>query len=164
MVATAAFTGARRSELLRCQINDVSEESLLIRERKRVRGRQSTRRVPISRQLRGTLTDWLAAHPGGNSLFCQHDVARTGKRRDAPHAVTKDEASHHFKRTLQDSKWEVVRGWHIFRHSFCSNCALNGIDQRMIDAWIGHTTESMRKRYRHLFPTAEKQAMRLVFG
>jgi integrase len=41
---------------------------------------------------------------------------------------------------------------------------MKGIDQRIIDAWVGHTTEDMRRRYRHLFPNSEKQAMSLVFG
>ena len=45
------------------------------------------------------------------------------------------------------SKWEVMRGWHVLRHSFISFCAAAGVDQRLIDEWVGHTTEEMRKRY-----------------
>ncbi len=61
------------------------------------------------------------------------------------------------------SKWEVLRGFHVFRHSFASNCAAQGIDQRLIDAWMGHQTEEMRKRYRHLLPSNEVIAIRTVF-
>lgn len=39
----------------------------------------------------------------------------------------------HFKRTLRSLKWHVVRGWHIFRHSSCSDCAAVGVDQRAIN-------------------------------
>jgi integrase len=56
----------------------------------------------------------------------------------------------------------VLRGWHIFRHSFASNCAARGLDQRLIDVWMGHQTEEMRKRYRHLIADQERQAIRLV--
>ena len=78
--------------------------------------------------------------------------------------ITKDEAHDHLKRTLAGSKWDVLRGWHVFRHSFISICASKGVDQRLIDAWVGHQTEEMRKRYRHLIPSTEKEAIRAVFG
>jgi hypothetical protein len=29
----------------------------------------------------------------------------------------------------------------------------------MIDKWIGHQTEGMRKRYQHLFPDDEQELM-----
>ena len=35
-----------------------------------------------------------------------------------------DQASHHLDRTLAGTNWEKIRGWHIFRHSFISNCAM----------------------------------------
>jgi site-specific recombinase XerD len=40
---------------------------------------------------------------------------------------------------------ESAPGRHILRHSFASNCAAKGIDQRLLDAWLGHTIE-IRKR------------------
>ena len=46
---------------------------------------------------------------------------------------------------------EMVQvGFHTYRHSFASNLAARGVDQRIIDEWMGHQTEAMRKRYRHL--------------
>ena len=52
----------------------------------------------------------------------------------------------------------------MLRHSFISNCALKAIDQRIIDAFVGHTTEEMRRRYTHLFPSAKKDAIRTLLG
>ena len=66
--------------------------------------------------------------------------------------------------TLAKSPWKHVRGWHVFRHSFISNCASCGIDQRIIDDWVGHQTYAMRKRYRHLLPSTQRTAMETVFG
>ncbi|MBI2478862.1 MAG: site-specific integrase, partial [Planctomycetia bacterium] len=159
MFVMAAHTGARRSELLRCQVTDFNCDTVTIRERKRVRGKQSTRRVPLSIELRQVMDQWFANHPGGAFTFSQVDVVRSKKHGKCPRPVTRDEAHDHFKRPLAGSKWGKVKGWHCFRHSFCSNCAMKGIDQRIIDAWVGHTTEDMRRRYRHLFPNSEKQAM-----
>lgn len=50
-------------------------------------------------------------------------------------------------------------GFHTYRHSFASNLAAAGVDQRVIDELMGHTTEAMRKRYRHLFPKVRRSAI-----
>ncbi|MEM8671636.1 MAG: tyrosine-type recombinase/integrase [Planctomycetota bacterium] len=77
--------------------------------------------------------------------------------------LTEDQASHHFRQVLLDSEWDVIKGWHCLRHSFISSCASKGIDQRMIDEWVGHTTDAMRRRYRHLFPSSQQDAMEKLF-
>jgi integrase len=193
VVCFAAHTGARRSEIIRVRLQDLDLEAghVLIREKKRARGTRTHRRVPLSPFLVGVLRDWLKDHPGGSFLFCQAgEVARSKKRsRPTGHKgeksrksslkgrmatvrkretaasspLTKDEAHDHFQRTMAGSKWSVLRGWHVLRHSFISNCAAQGVDQRLIDAWVGHTTEEMRKRYRHLIPNVEQAAIRSVF-
>ena len=83
LVCMAVHTGARRSELLRVQVDDVDFEggTVLIRERKRVKGKRSTRRAPLTQQLREALLAWLAIHPGGPVLFCHTgEVTRSKKR------------------------------------------------------------------------------------
>ena len=165
MFSFAAHTGARRSEMLRLRVGDLDFGSgtALLQEKKRVRGQRSFRRVPLSPQLAEVLRGWLEVHPGGQHVFCHRlQVPRGRKRRAECAPLTRNEANDQFKRTLAASKWEKLRGWHVFRHSFASNCAAKGVDQRMIDAWMGHQTDEMRRRYRHLFP--EQAAIRSVFG
>jgi integrase len=167
MFCFAAHTGARRSEMLRARINDVDLEAgaVLIHERKRAKGKRTSRRVALTPFLAGVLKAWLAAHPGRQHLFCHElEVFRSKTKRVGYGPLTPDEAADHFKRTLAGSKWRVLRGWHVLRHSFISNCAARGVDQRLIDAWVGHTTEEMRKRYRHLIPSTEQAAIQSVFG
>jgi integrase len=67
MLCTAAHTGARRSELIRIKLADVdvAGNRLTIREKKRVRGQATTRRVPMSAFLVSVLKQWIADHPGG---------------------------------------------------------------------------------------------------
>jgi len=167
MFVFAAHTGARRSEILRSQLDDIDLHTMCItlREKKRVRGQLTTRTVPMSPELHAVLTEWLDHHPGGSFTFC-HDlnVVRSAKLRDSYGPLTCHEATDHFKRTLAGSKWDKVCGWHVFRHSFCSNCAAAGIDQRFINAWVGHQTEAMMKRYRHLIPSQQLQEIQRVFG
>ena len=194
IACTAAHTGARRSELIRIRVTDVdfAARTITIREKKRVRGQHTTRRVPLTEFLAGVLSDYLKTHPGGQALFCHgHVVARSKTRsRTTGHGsngsrattlqgrlarltervrpelgpLTEDEAHDHLKRTLKGSKWEVIKGYHPFRHSFISACASRGIDQRMIQEWCGHMTGAMQKRYAHLYPSVQADALKSVFG
>jgi hypothetical protein len=42
--------------------------------------------------------------------------------------------------------------------------ASKGIDQRVIDDMVGHSTDEQRRRYRHLYPDVKQQAISSVFG
>ena len=165
MVVFAAHTGARRSEMLRSKIRDVDFESgkVTIREKKRDHSRSTTRRVPMSPVLRRVLKSWLHEHPGGLFLFCDGATANGSA---APVAITHDVVHDHFRRTLTESKWSKMHGWHCLRHSFASNCAAKGIDQRVINAWMGHAGHGseIERRYRHLIPNQEQLAITTVFG
>jgi integrase len=194
LVGTAAHTGARRSELLRAEVTDVDFDAdlVLLREKKRSRKQRTTRHVSLTPFLKQVLREWLAVHPGGRNLFCQsEEVPRSKKRskttghkgektretslkgrkatvrtRERPGvlALTKDEAHDHFKRTFAGSKWEVLRGFHVLRHSFISCLAAAGVDQRIIDEFVGHQTDEQRRRYRHLVPDVKQKAIAGVFG
>jgi integrase len=167
MVAFAAYTGARRSEMLRALATDVDLDGgmVTLREKKRLKSKRSTRTAPLTPKLAQVLREWLAARPDSPFLFCQSQrVCRSKTRREGPTAVTKDEAHDHFKRTLEGSKWAVLRGYHVLRHSFISALASQGVDQRVIDEVVGHQSEEQRKRYRHLYPGVLKEAIARVFG
>lgn len=154
MVLIAAHTGARRSEICRIESRDFDFESgtLLIRERKRSRTQRTTRKVPLSARLHSVMESWIQGH------------ARQFAFSTEPTELAPRFATEALSNCLDDSKWSVIKGWHVFRHSFISNCAAKGIDQRIIDSWSGHQTEEMRKRYTHLFPDSQRAAMNTVFG
>lgn len=172
---------------------DLDGNAVIVREKKRVKSQRTTRRLPLTPALKKDLEEWLAVHPGGPFLFCQvSEVSRSKKRSRttghrgekeratthkgrmagvkarsewlAPGAITKDEAHDHLKRTLPGSKWKHLRGFHVLRHSFISALASKRVDQRLIDEWVGHTTDDMRRRYRHLYPSAQEEALNSVFG
>ena len=154
----AAYTGARRSEILRSRVDVLDFDSGMItsREKKRDRSLEMTfRTVPMANVLNGVLRAWLNEdHPGGPYTLCGQ----------AGRPFTLQMMTKAFRSAVKDSLWQVVQGYHVLRHSFASNCALKGVDQRVIDSWMGHQTEAMRRRYRHLFPEQEQMAMRSVFG
>ena len=125
-----------------------------IREKKRDKRKLTTRSVPLTPFLKEVLADWMQKRARGKTLFCKMD----GKE------ITPREAHNYFQRGLRVSKCEVLKGWHVLRHSFISALASRGIDQRIIDDCVGHSTEEQRRRYRHLFPDVKQQALNLVFA
>ena len=145
MFVFTAYTGARRSEVVRSEIKDFDFESgqVRIRERKRRRSKAMTfRMVPIHNRLRDVMKAWFAQHPGGDCT-----LSNAGKQ------LTTDSGSYHFSKTLEKSRWDVVKGFHVLRHSFGSNLARSGkVGRDTIAAWMGHTTEEMMTLYQHLFP------------
>jgi len=155
MLLTAAHTGARRSELIRSRAEDIDfkAKTITINERKRERGHHGTRSVPMSPTLAKTLKKWLGSRTSGPTFQCKDGLP-----------LTRDEAHTHLQMSLADSKWKVIKGFHTFRHSLASNLAMKGIDQRVIDEIIGHSTEAVARRYRHFAPNFKRNAVQSVFG
>jgi integrase len=156
MFVMAAYTGARRSELMRSCIDDIdfSSGQVLIRERKRRKDLSSSYRyVPLHPRLRSVLGEWLTEHPGGqHTLVTPTEIPRRAPV-ESPQPLTRNQATHHFKQTLAKSKWRVVRGFHVLRHSFGSNLVRTGkVPAEVVGQWMGHTTQEMRAHYQHLFP------------
>lgn len=163
MFVFTAHTGARRSEVLRSRIDDFDFRNgvVHIREKKKSRTKSITyRHVDLTPRLEMAMQRWFAEHPGGSLAISRREV-KEGTPRGVP--LTTNEAVHYFRDALDGSKWEKVRGFHVFRHSFASNFAAAGVDQRVVDAFLGHQTEEMRRRYRHLFPEHRRKAIASVF-
>lgn len=157
LLVAAAHTGARRSELLRARVEDIDFDAklVLLREKKRNRDRETFRTVDMTPFLESVMRNYFAEdHPGGVYAFCSkpNEMLTDGQTWKA------------FLTGMKGSKFHVLRGYHAFRHSFASNLAAAGIDQRVIDELMGHTTAEMQKRYRHLFPDQRRAAVITVFG
>jgi integrase len=148
-----AWTGCRRSEMMRATIDDVDLKNNVIhlREKKKTQKKSTTfRHVDIVPELRTVLVAWLKSRPiAGRYLF----PAATGQ------ALSPDQAFELFNRAVQGSKWEVIEGYHVLRHSLASNLASRGETQPNIRAVLGHVTEAMEARYRHMFPADRRAVM-----
>lgn len=155
MLAMAAHTGARRSELIRSRVEDINfkTSTILLRERKRERGHHGSRTVPMSPLLSSILQSWLDGRKSGPTFF----------HKPGEH-IAKDEAHTHLELTLADSKWTKLKGYHTLRHSMASNLAMKGVDQRVINEILGHMSERTAKRYRHFAPDIKFNAVQSVFG
>jgi len=147
---TAAYTGMRFSEVRRLKWSDVDLDSNQILARGYKGSKQqveSPRRIPLHSNLVKILKEH-AQKASGSWLFTDQD----GNPRP----------SHYYYWRLQKltdgTEFEGVR-FRTLRHSFASNLAIQGVDQRIIDRWMGHHTEAMRERYQHLFPDQQQEAI-----
>lgn len=168
MCTIAVYTGARRSELCRSREQDFDFDAgiLAIREKKRVKARTTFRHVPLTIQLSEIIKNWFATKAPSVFTFPANGTSArkwSRARWELSDTIAPDDASELLNSTLQHSKWQRLRGWHVFRHSFISLCASKGVDQRMIDSWVGHQTDEMRRRYTHLFPNSQQDALSQVF-
>jgi integrase len=158
--AIPAYTGVRRGEMLRLRWLEVDLENdfLCARSRKQSRRKTETvRRIDLHPELKQELIVWRQRHPKGQFVICETDTLEP---------IRKDRANRLFWQPMRGTEWclDSKRNWfkvgfHSYRHSFASNLAARGVDQRIIDEWMGHQTESMRRRYRHLFPSNRRSAI-----
>ena len=166
-------TGARRSEMVRAEVSDFDFEAgiVKIRERKRAGDALTYRQVPMSDRLRKAFEGAFSDEAGRFAVPVDPERAAEMPGEDAgPEAIeayvwiASTKVTRGFRATLDETKWDVLHGLHVFRHSFVSGLARAGVDQRVIDELVGQETEAMRRRYRHLFPEQRQDAVKRLFG
>ena len=168
-VSFAAFTGARRSEIVpltdrRLGLgaggrSNPGEERQPKEEDHFPRGQHPRK----SRSRHEGVVQDSSRRPFRHCPSAQHGE----QPKQTPGAVTADSRSspRPLRRTIAGSKWKVLKGWHVLRHSFCSNCARRGVPDTIIDVWMGHRgDEDIKKRYRHLFPSDTRGFMGRLFA
>jgi integrase len=48
---------------------------------------------------------------------------------------------------------------HSFRHAFCSTCANDGVPERMLMEWLGHSNSELIRHYYHLYDAEARRRM-----
>ncbi len=160
--AIPAYTGMCRGEVLRLKWIDVDLDCAVLtaHSRKQSRSRREVaRRIDIHPELKELLEKWRIEYPNGQYVLWQEG---------STDPLAADHANWRFWQPMRGTEWclDAARNWykigfHSYRHSFASNLASLGVDQRIIDEFMGHTTEEMRKRHRHHFPSRKREAIRV---
>jgi integrase len=158
--AIPAYTGMRRGEILRLRWADVEfdQDAIIARSKKQSHQVVETaRRIDLHPELKRILLEWRDRRRTGQFVVCDSGSFDM---------LTSQETSGRFYYPLRRTRWCLNNtkdwfkiGFHTYRHSFASNLAAVGVDQRLVDEWMGHQTEAMRKRYRHLFPKNRRSAI-----
>ena len=194
LACMAGHTGARRSELIRMRVGRRGFRRRKRHHPRAEAGEGQTLDPPgtADAAARDALTAWLAVHPAGRRSFANPArwptarsgaarpatrTARGGRRRSraawrrcacgggaGPEPLTAGECHDHFKRTLAARNGRWFAACTRFGIPFISCLAAAGVDQRIIDDIVGHVSEEMRRRYRHLTPAVKSQAVLAVFN
>lgn len=146
-----AYTGMRCGEMVRLQWTDVDlkARTLYARSQKQSRQRQETiRSIPIHNRLLPVLVEQKEKTSYSRWVFLGPDEKQL-RPKNLNRALNS---------VLKGTDFEGI-GLHTFRHSIASNLAAKGAPQQIIDAILGHQTEAMRQRYRHLFPDNMNEAL-----
>ena len=146
-----AYTGMRRGELCKLTWLDVDFERniLQVSSQKQSQKRDVKRNIEMHKEVVSVLRSQRMKT--GNSRFVFINALGNQIKEDTLNEV--------FVRLTHGTKFEGI-GFHVFRHSLASNLAASGVDQRVIDSILGHQTEEMRKRYQHLFPGKQSEALK----
>jgi integrase len=147
----AAYTSARRSEIVRVRRRDIDFERGVVRLTiKKGRGDKPFRYLdfPIHSDLKPLLAEHMDEHKG-ESLFTSDDDHLTDSGFDEKEERSKASSlGNQLKDALVGTEFELCSGWHIYRHSFIS-----AVGEFLTPAQgmqlVGHHTESVHLRYRH---------------
>jgi len=155
-----AYSGMRRGELLRLRWSDVDLDRgfLVARSRKQSRRIQETsRQIDLHPDLKQYLLEWQRQRTVGQFVLSSPLTWQP---------LNVDLGNRLFWQPMRGTEWclnngrnRFKLGFHTYRHSFASNLAAAGVVEPIIDAFMGHQTEAMRKRYRHLFPKDRRSAI-----
>ena len=144
VIHIAADAGLRLGEIGRLATRDIGfnpdQRTGIITARSRKQSRrvvEKERHVPITGELVRRLADWLKGL-SGRRLF--HECAEEVFRADFYRAL--DAAT-------RGTKFAGFRP-HLLRHALRTNLYEAGVDEKLIDAWLGHTTSEMGDHYRHI--------------
>jgi len=148
MIATALFAGLRAGELRALERRDIFLEEKTLRVRKSKTRRE--RSVPLDRrllrQLKRHLIDSRNPHPRAPVFSPDCSPVLGEKYRQA-------RTSGPVRGYLENYLSELGRrlgfkvGWNIFRHTFGSLLAQDGVSLYQISAWMGNSPEVCRRHY-----------------
>jgi len=150
MVATALYAGPRLGELVRLEIRDVDlkRKLLAIKKSKTRRGRS----VPLDRKLAAILRKHISARrkavaKSNSPLFTPDCTAALPEHTREKRMAGQIQSS--LNKYIEDlSRRSGERcGWNIFRHTFGSLLAQQGVSLYQIAEWMGNSPNVCRRHY-----------------
>lgn len=156
MIMVAVRCGLRQGELLGLRWEDVDLKNGRITVRRSiVRGREKGtksrrhRDIPLGKEIAAALAKHR--HLRGPLVFC--DIG--GNR------LTNGECKWPLYNACTGANLRRI-GWHVLRHTFGSQLAMQGAQPGAIQKLMGHATLRMTERYMHLSPNVSRDAVLLL--
>ena len=150
-LSTIYSCGLRLTEGVGLQVKDIDSSRMVVHIR-RGKGRKD-RYVPLPQRTLAQLRGYWQRHRNPIWLF--------PRRLDGYSATVPMEKSgvqKAFRAAVRDSKISKAASVHTLRHSYATHLVEAGVDIRLIQAYLGHTSLATTYKYLHLTASVKQEA------
>ena len=151
--------GLRVSEGVQLEVGHIDSERMVLHVRKGKGGKD--RMVPMPERILAELRGNWRTHRHPRWLF----PARTGHGAPAKRAakpISRTNVHRAFKAALQESGISKQATVHTLRHSYATHLLEAGVNLRVIQSYLGHSSLRTTAIYMHLTPTLEASAVAAI--
>ena len=153
---TVYSLGLRLEEGLHLQIGDIDGERMLVHVR---RGKGAKDRyVPLPGRTLKALREYWATHRHPTWLFPAR--GRDGHRAaTADHPMTRSSVQKAMSRVVHELGFKKAVSIHTLRHSYATHLLEAGVNLRLIQQYLGHSSLGTTMVYLHLTTASQEQAV-----
>jgi integrase len=158
-LTTIYSCGLRLSEGIHLKVEDIDGDRGFINIRQS-KGNKD-RNVPLPRKTLQLLRQQWKEHRNDVWLF-PSAVHGGANRPDATKPISKSSVQTAFRKALKTAGIHKKATVHTLRHSWATHLLEAGINLRLIQVWLGHSTPSTTSIYTHLTKTAQTVAVKSI--
>ena len=157
--STVYSLGLRRNEGLHLQVRDIDSARMLVHVH---RGKGAKDRfVPLPARTLGLLRDYWVTHR--NPVWLFPDIGsdqRQAVSSDRP--MSKDGVQHAMQRVVHQLGLRKSVSIHTLRHSYATHLLEAGVNLRLIQQYLGHSSLQTTMVYLHLTTVSQEQAIAVI--
>ena len=153
---TVYSLGLRLEEGLHLQVGDIDSQRMMVHVR---RGKGAKDRyVPLPGRTLTVLRQYWVTHRHPQWLF--PDRGRDGQQAaTADRPMTRSSVQKAMSRVVQELKLQKVVSVHSLRHSYATHLLEAGVNLRLIQQYLGHSSLQTTMVYLHLTTASQEQAV-----
>lgn len=157
--STVYSLGLRRNEGLHLQVRDIDSARMLVHVH---RGKGAKDRfVPLPARTLGLLREYWVTHRNPVWLFpANGSDQRQAVSSDGP--MSKDGVQHAMRRVVHQLGWRKAVSIHTLRHSYATHLLEAGVNLRLIQQYLGHSSLQTTMVYLHLTTVSQEQAIAVI--
>ncbi len=157
--STVYSLGLRRNEGLHLQVRDIDSARMLVHVH---RGKGAKDRfVPLPARTLTLLREYWVTHR--NPVWLFPDIGsdpRQAVSSDRP--MSKDGVQHAMQPVVHQLGWRKAVSIHTLRHSYATHLLEAGVNLRLIQQYLGHSSLQTTMVYLHLTTVSQEQAIAVI--
>ncbi|MGH9428324.1 MAG: site-specific integrase [Terriglobia bacterium] len=158
-LTTIYSCGLRLQEGTHLQVRDIDSSRMMLHIRHGKGGKD--RYVPLPQRTLELLRQYWATHRNPTLIFPAEgrnhlDLAKSTE------PMSKSSVQSAFRAALKQSRINKQASVHTLRHSWATHLLEAGLNLRLIQLWLGHSSPSTTALYTHLTQTAERVGAEVI--